>query len=423
MSATNAAPPASTGLAKTDSKAVGKTRPIDTFRELLDKLKPQLQMALPKHVDVGRMIRICVTTLQRNPDLLACTQESVLGCLFQCAQLGLEPDGLLGHAYLIPFRDNKNNRTICTLIVGYKGLLKLARQSNEIQSISARVVYSKDEFEYEFGLEDKLVHKPTLEEDPGEMTFAYAIFRYKGGGYHFDVMSKVEIEAIRKRSKTGNNGPWVTDYDEMAKKTVLRRASKMAPASIEDLSRAIALDSRSEAGIAPSLDIDMPAAPVPGSEDGNQGRRMSLGKPAVVTVPAEDEPEHDPKTGEVKAEEKPAAQSMSKTAPTPATGIVMSTSKQRKALGEAIFGARLEEGTVCKWFGVDELIALSGPQVEDALARIKILEETTVADVKAAVAKAKLGEGVVGEWFNGKTADQLTAEERAEAIRMANEAA
>lgn len=364
-----------TEIAKTENKAVGQVRPIDTFRDMLDKLKPQLQMALPKHVDVSRMIRICMTTLQRNPGLLACTQESVLGCLFQCAQLGLEPDGLLGHAYLIPFKDNSSRTTVCTLIVGYKGLLKLARQSNEIQSISARVVYSKDEFEYEFGLEDKLRHVPTQEEDPGVLTYAYAIFRYKGGGYHFDVMSKIEIDAIRKRSKTGNNGPWVTDYDEMAKKTVLRRASKMAPASIEDLSRAIALDSRSEAGLAPTMDIDMPPAPVPGSEEGNQGKKMSLGKPAVVDV----QPSGDggqvvnPKTGEVNAKATPEAV---------------------KEIDELMFAVKVSADDLLKRYpGAKELGDLTGAQATDALEWLHELDEKGASAEPKADTKTAAGGG------------------------------
>lgn len=349
-----------TAIATAASKQIAK-KPIDTFRDLLDKLRPQLQLALPKHVDVGRMIRICVTTLQRNPDLLTCTQESVLGCLFQCAQLGLEPDGLLGHAYLIPFKERKNGqvvRTVCTLIVGYKGLLKLARQSNEIQSISARVVYSKDEFDYEFGLEDKLTHRPTHDEDPGEMTYAYAIFRYKGGGYHFDVMSKVEIDGIKKRSKTSDNGPWVTDYDEMAKKTVLRRASKMAPASIEDLSRAIAIDSRSDAGIAPSLDIDMPAPPaadVPGIEA--QGKRLSLGKKATIDVPSE-----------------PASEPAATTPPAVKTEtpkeFVMSTSKQRTEIAQLATEAHLQIADVCAWVGKKSTGELSRDEAEAIKAKI-----------------------------------------------------
>jgi len=331
-------------------RAIAK-RPIDTFRDLLDKLRPQLQMALPKHVDINRMIRICVTTLQRNPDLLRCTQESVLGCLFQCAQLGLEPDGLLGHAYLIPFNDRKNDRTICTLIVGYKGLLKLARQSNEIASVSARVVHEKDVFEYEFGLEDKLRHVPALDDDPGELTYAYAIFRYKGGGYHFDVMSRAEIEAIKKRSRSGNNGPWVTDFAEMAKKTVLRRASKMAPASIEDLARAIALDSQGESGSAPALEIDMPAPSVPGSAPEEQGRRISLkrkpGGPEAVSEPQDEE------TGEVTV------------APTP---------EALKELDELIFATKADAEALAKGYGVDEIARLSAAQVTDAIDKLRALD-------------------------------------------------
>ncbi|MEP6653625.1 MAG: recombination protein RecT [Myxococcales bacterium] len=340
-------------IVKSESKQIAK-KPADTFRDLLDKLKPQMQLALPKHVDINRMIRICMTTVQRNPDLLACTQESLLGCIFQCVQLGLEPDGLLGHAYLIPFNDNKNNRKVCTLIVGYKGLLKLARQSNEITSISARVVYSKDLFEYEFGLEDKLTHKPTLEEDPGEMTFAYAIFRYKGGGYHFDVMSRAEIEGIRKRSMAGKSGPWVTDYDEMAKKTVLRRASKMAPASIEDLARAVAIDGRGEAGLAPDLELQLPAADVPGSEPENQGRRMSLAKAPGPATDASRMPEDAISTG------KPAE-------------FVMATQADRKKLINACTEARVALADIVKRFGKATVEELSADQVQDGLRMVQMV--------------------------------------------------
>lgn len=358
MSATPIQP--STAVAKVEPKQVAK-KPIDTFRDLLERLRPQIQMALPKHIDLNRMIRICLTTIQRNPKLLECTQDSLLGCLFQCVQLGLEPDGLLGHAYLIPFNDRKNNRVICTLIVGYKGLLKLARQSNEISSISARVVYSRDEFEYEFGLEDKLLHKPTHEDDPGEMTFAYAIFRYKGGGYHFDVMSKNEIDGIRKRSKSSDNGPWVTDYDEMAKKTVLRRASKMAPASIEDLARAVAIDSRSDAGLAPALEIDVPAAPVPGSGEGEQGKRLSLSK-RVDVPPADDQGGEPPATATATATDKPAE----KPVETPAD-FTMPTLKERKALMKACSDARVPLADIVKKFGKVTIEELNADEVAEGM--------------------------------------------------------
>ncbi len=261
-----------TDMTVTPPGQVARKSPVATFRSLLDQMKPQIKLALPKHVDIDRMIRIVLTTVQRTPKLLDCTQESLLACVIQCAQLGLEPDGMLGHAYLIPYGNT------ATLVVGYKGLLKLARQSGEISSISARVVHEKDKFEYEYGLAERLVHVPSEDEDPGAMTHAYAIFRLKDGGLHFDVMSKREIDAIRKRSKASGSGPWVTDYEEMAKKTVLRRASKMSPASIDDrVARALEADSRSDAGEAPDLDVEMPAAEVPGSSEEQQGKRIKLG--------------------------------------------------------------------------------------------------------------------------------------------------
>lgn len=238
--------------------AVAKN-PLVTFRDLLEKMKPQLALAMPKHVDPDRMVRIIFTSVRRNPDLLNCTQTSLIDCIIQCTQLGLEFGGPLGHAYPVPFKNTKENRIDCQLIIGYKGLLKLARQSGEISSVSARVVNEKDLFEYEYGLNEKLRHIPYMitgpKDDPGRPLFAYAIFKFKDGGYHFDVMSVQEIEWIREKSKSGNSPAWRDHWDEMAKKTVIRRASKMSPASIEDkMAHAIALDEAADAGLPQQID-------------------------------------------------------------------------------------------------------------------------------------------------------------------------
>jgi recombination protein RecT len=357
-------------MTTSEPKAVAK-KPIDTFRDLLERLKPQIAMALPKHIDINRMIRICLTTIQRTPKLLECTQESLLGCLFQCVQLGLEPDGLLGHAYLVPYGK------ACTLIVGYKGLLKLARQSDEVESISARVVCEKDVFEYEFGLDEKLIHKPSHEEDPGPITFVYAIFRLKGGGHHMDVMSVGEVERIRERSKAGKDGPWVTDWAEMAKKTVLRRASKMAPASIEDLARAVAIDSRSEAGIPPSLDIDMPSLPaadVPGIDQ--QGKRLSLGKKAPIDVPPENGAADpgaaiSPGPGKAATPTAPPAATTGEAKAEPPKEFVMSTSKQRTQIAKDATAANIGLHEINERYNVQSFGELSHEQAEDALAWIR----------------------------------------------------
>lgn len=202
-------------------------------------LKKQLSMAIPKHMSVDRLLRVAMTALRVNPKLMECTQQSLLACVMGCAQLGLEPEPFLGQAYLIPFKKNKKGQDgkwqstmECQLIPGYRGYIALARRSGELQSLSAQVVYENDEFDLRFGLEEKLDHRPA-EGDRGEVKGAYVVFRYKDGIHSFDYMSKEDIDKIRERSKSKDDGPWVTDYPEMAKKTVIRRHVKVAPLSVE----------------------------------------------------------------------------------------------------------------------------------------------------------------------------------------------
>ncbi|RUS07913.1 hypothetical protein EFW58_00661 [Bacillus velezensis] len=149
----------------------------------------------------------------------------------QSAQLGLEP-GLIGHCYFVPFWNNKEKRRDVQFIIGYKGMIDLARRSGHIESIYAHAVYETDEFDYELGLHPKLVHKPATGQR-GAITHVYAVAHFKDGGYQFEVFSKDDIEKTRKRSKASDNGPWKTDYEEMAKKTVIRRMWKYLPISIE----------------------------------------------------------------------------------------------------------------------------------------------------------------------------------------------
>jgi recombination protein RecT len=258
MTATN---PAQGDLVTRPQTAVA-AKPIDQVRALLDKMLPQIKLALPKHLDANRMLRIVLTTVQRTPKLLECTRDSLLGCIVTCAQLGLEPDGMLGHAYLIPFWNGRKNANECQLIVGYKGLLKLARQSGEIASVSARVVYEKDDFTYRYGLVDKLSHVPSDEEDPGPVKAAYAVWHFKDGGHHFEVMTARQINRIRDASqgykRDKEKSPWTTHYDEMAKKTVIRRSSKMVPASIEDkMARISQLEHQADQGLPQTLDNDV----------------------------------------------------------------------------------------------------------------------------------------------------------------------
>lgn len=200
-----------------------------TVYDLLEKQKTQIALALPKAMNADRFARIVFTECRRTPRLLACTPESLLGAVMLSAQLGLEP-GPLGHCYLVPFR-NKSTLEV-QFIIGYKGLIDLARRSGNIESIVAREVRSNDEFEFEYGLDEKLVHRPTLT-DRGEPIAYYAVARYRDGGHTMLVMSLEDIGARRARSKAKDAGPWVSDPAAMSMKTVIRAMSTYLPLSIE----------------------------------------------------------------------------------------------------------------------------------------------------------------------------------------------
>ncbi len=236
-----------------NTQLIPANQKADNIRTMLEKAKPQIALALPRHLSADRMLRISMTSIRRTPALLGCNPQSLLGAIMQASQLGLEPDGVLGMSYLIPFKDEVQ------LIVGYKGLIDLARRSGQLSTIYARVVYAKDQFEYAYGLSERLEHIPSGEEDPGEIVAAYAVAKLKDGAVQFECMTRREIDAIRKRSRAGESGPWVTDFPEMAKKTVLRRLCKMLPASVE-LARAVALDERADLGLPQQLEdvIDAP---------------------------------------------------------------------------------------------------------------------------------------------------------------------
>lgn len=237
----------------------------NTLTALIERQKPEIARALPKHMDPDRLARIATTVLRQTPQLGQCTPESFLGALMTCAQLGLEP-GPLGHAYLVPFKNNKNGVFEVTFIPGYRGLVELARRSGQVQSVQAHVVREGDRFDYEFGLNPKLEHKPAGSD--GEVTHAYAVVRYKDGGADFDVMTVAEVDAIRKRSRAATNGPWVTDYAEMAKKTVLRRLLKTAPMSVE-YHQAVAQEERVRTRIdLDDLDVTPPISEEPEAVDG-----------------------------------------------------------------------------------------------------------------------------------------------------------
>lgn len=206
------------------------------FDALLKRAWPRISAVMPKHMNPDRMFQLAISCYNQTPKLNQCTPETVLSCLMKCSALGMEPSAVdgLGRAYILPFFNKKTGRMEATLILGYKGMIDLARRSGEIKDISARVVHAGDEFEYEYGLTEGLRHVPSTEPVDGRpMTHVYMVAHFKDGGHYMDVMSKAEVDIIRKRSKSPNSGPWVTDYEAMARKTVIRRAFPYLPVSVE----------------------------------------------------------------------------------------------------------------------------------------------------------------------------------------------
>lgn len=178
-----------------------------------------------------RFIQSAVNALTKTPKLGECDKMSFFGSLMQLAQFGLNPDGR--NAHLIPY-GNK-----CTLIIDYKGLVTLALRCPKVSKVEAFEVYKDDHFRLVNGEVDHVVDNPWG--DRGEIVGYYAVCQFSDGVKKYEVMSKAQVDAVRSRSKAANSGPWVTDYNEMAKKTVFKRLSKWLPVTPE-LQDAIAKD-------------------------------------------------------------------------------------------------------------------------------------------------------------------------------------
>jgi recombination protein RecT len=188
-----------------------------------DDFKAAIAEILPKHITADRMARVATAALTKTQKLADCDQASFFNAMMTCSQLGLEPDGRLAH--LIPYG------TTCQLIIDYKGLVALAMRSGKVSNIHADKVCDKDEFVFNIGHIEQ--HKIDFAKPRGNAYAYYAIVTFKDGGKKCEVMSLDEIKAIQKRSRSGNSGPWQTDFDEMAKKTVFRRLSKWLELSPE----------------------------------------------------------------------------------------------------------------------------------------------------------------------------------------------
>lgn len=198
------------------------------MNQLLIKMGKEIESALPKQISSERFRRVALSAFSGNKKLQECTPTSFLAAMMQSAQLGLEPNTPLGQAYLIPYGKQVQFQ------IGYKGMLELAQRSGQFKSIYAHVVYEKDHFEIEYGLDQVLKHKPFLKGERGEAVGYYAVYHLTNGGEGFVYMTKLDVlNFAQEKSKTFSNGPWQTDFDAMAKKTVIKQLLKYAPMSIE----------------------------------------------------------------------------------------------------------------------------------------------------------------------------------------------
>jgi recombination protein RecT len=228
-----------------------------------DRIVASLASTIPRE----RFLAVALQGVMRSPKLLNCTPASIVRALIDAAELGLEPSGLMGSAYLVPYRNKKTRRDEAKLIPGYRGLIGLARRSGEVRTVEAQMVRERDVFDYAYGTNKFLDHRPYLNRDgargedsidergetvPGRLLdggryiAAYAIAVLSTGEPQFHVMSIDQVDAIRRRSKAADDGPWVTDYPEMGRKTPTRNLLKYLPLSVVELTRALELEDEAE---------------------------------------------------------------------------------------------------------------------------------------------------------------------------------
>lgn len=259
----------------------------------VDQMTAQWAKVLPSVCTPERFARVALSCLNGNESLARAlaTQQgkiSISKAFMKCAEVGLEPNGR--DAHLIPYKND------IQLILDYKGIVKLCRRSGEIANIIAEAVHEKDEFSYEDGV---IHHKIDFHLDDRGPAYAwYVKVVFKDGTIQTKVMGKAEIESIRKRSKAANNGPWQTDYNEMAKKTVFKNLSKWLPMAYEPLEKAIQYDNEDERepiDITPKSRFDAPAnAPQGGILAALGGQPQPVEQPAEVANVPQEQPVEQP---------------------------------------------------------------------------------------------------------------------------------
>lgn len=225
-------------MATVNNSLVNQEKKTKTIFDVIQSGKDQFAAALPKHINSDRFTRIAITTIRQNPKLQECNAPSLLGCLMTLAQLGLEP-GVLGQAYLIPFKNNNQNTVDCQLQISYKGLIELLRRTGQLKDIYAYTVYEDDEFEITYGLDRNLIHKPSFKNSKEKIKGFYSVAILKDGTRAFEYMTKTEVEDHEKKYRLGKyqNNIWVKNFEEMAQKTVTKKMLKWLPLSVDILEK------------------------------------------------------------------------------------------------------------------------------------------------------------------------------------------
>ena len=266
-----------------------KAASFESVSRELELMKPRLATALPSPGDADRLLRVVTTVLRTNPALLGCDRASLRGAVMTCAHLGLEPDGVLGQAWLAPSRGKVR------LVLGCQGFIALARNSGLVTSINAQAVHRNDHFEFAYGLNERLEHVPAGG-DRGEITHFYAYAKFKDGGHHFDVMPRGEVDAIRDRSESyqayragkAEDSAWVTGYAEMGKMAVIRRIAHYLPLAVR---KAAALADLHDAGKHAALDdlgeivIDLPEIESRPVEEMEAPPQVAAAEPKPAYIP------------------------------------------------------------------------------------------------------------------------------------------
>lgn len=255
--------------------------PMEAMRGTLVKMEQEFKAALPPQIPVEKFIRTTLTAVQMQPDLLGADRRSLLGSCMKAAQDGLLTDGR--EAALVIFNSKEGKKVQYMPMVG--GILKKIRNSGELASISANVVYDQDQFEYELGDDERITHKPFLGQDRGNPIAVYAVAKTKDGAIYREVMSVSDVEKVRAASRAGKYGPWVDWWDEMAKKTVIRRMAKRLPSSA-DVDQVFESDNEASGFVQVQRSEPVNITPSPDEQSSPLGRlKKSMAKESEVVVP------------------------------------------------------------------------------------------------------------------------------------------